>query len=82
MLAIFAQFAALPTLDAVVLNAGGLGSEALTDHGVTQNFAMNVLGHAVLTEGLDLATRIRGAGGRAEKKRCRPLDPPKANQVR
>ena len=54
---------ALPTLDAVVLNAGGLGSEALTNHGVTKNFAMNVLGHAVLTEGLIAAGKI-GAGAR------------------
>ena len=49
---------ALPHLDAVVLNAGGLGCEALTEHGVTQNFSMNVLGHAVLTEGLLAAGKI------------------------
>ena len=54
---------ALPSLDAVVLNAGGMGGEALTEHGVTQNFAMNVLGNAVLVEGLLAAGKIR-AGAR------------------
>ena len=42
----------LPPLDAVVLNAGGLGSENLTEQGVTENFAMNVLGNVILVEGL------------------------------
>ena len=41
---------ALPKLDAVILNAGGLLGEELTAHGVTQSFAANVLGHAVLLE--------------------------------
>ena len=50
---------ALPTLDAVVLNAGGMGGEELTAHGVTKNFAMNVLGDAVLVEGLLAAGKIR-----------------------
>lgn len=53
----------LPSLDAVVLNAGGMGGEALTEHGVTKNFAMNVLGNAVLVEGLLAAGKIR-AGAR------------------
>jgi NAD(P)-dependent dehydrogenase (short-subunit alcohol dehydrogenase family) len=52
-----------PHLDAIVLNAGGLGSEALTEHGVTENFAMNVLGHAVLTQGLLDAGKVN-AGAR------------------
>ena len=51
---------ALPKLlDAVVLNAGGLGSEKLTERGVTENFAMNVLGHAVLLEGLIAASKLK-----------------------
>ena len=52
----------LPVLHAVVLNAGGLGSEELTQHGVTRNFAMNVLGHAVLVEGLLAAKKIVTGG--------------------
>lgn len=45
---------ALPTnIDAIVLNAGGLGSEKLvSETGVTENFAMNVLGNVALIEGL------------------------------
>ena len=42
-------------LDAVILNAGGTGGKtpmALTKDGVTHLFAQNVLGHAVLLEGL------------------------------
>ena len=59
-----AAVGALPRrLDAVVLNAGGLLGEALTDAGVTRNFAANVLGHAVLVEGLLAAGKI-GAGAR------------------
>jgi NAD(P)-dependent dehydrogenase (short-subunit alcohol dehydrogenase family) len=58
-----AAVSSLPSLDAVVLNAGGMGGEALTEHGVTKNFAMNVLGNAVLVEGLLAAGKIR-AGAR------------------
>ena len=50
---------ALPRLDAIVCNAGGLGGEALTSHGVTQNLAGNTLGHVVLVEGLLAAGKIR-----------------------
>ena len=42
-------------VDAVVMNAGGTGGPhpmALTSHGVTEIFAANVLGHAVLLEEL------------------------------
>lgn len=42
-------------IDAVVLNAGGMGGKTpnvLTDAGVTNVFAMNLLGHAVLVEKL------------------------------
>ena len=42
-------------LDAVILNAGGTGGKtpmALTEDGVTNLFAQNVLGHVVLLEGL------------------------------
>ena len=59
-----AAIAALPDrLDALVLNAGGLGGTRLTAHGVTVNFAQNVLGHAVLTEGLLAAGKL-GAGAK------------------
>eukprot|EP00729_Bicosta_minor_P027924 gene27924-5672_t len=52
--------AALPSrLDAVVLNAGGLLGEELTEHGVTENFASNVLGHVVLLEGLLAAGKVQ-----------------------
>jgi len=51
--------ASLPSLDAVVLNAGGLLGSQLTQHGVTANFAANVLGHAVLVEGCLAAGKIR-----------------------
>ena len=54
---------ALPRLDAIVLNAGGLSGEKLTELGVTQNFASNVLGHVVLVEGLLAASKL-GAGAR------------------
>ena len=57
-----AAVAALPNLDAIVLNAGGLLGEQLTMHGVTQNFAGNVLGHVVLVEGLLAASKIRECG--------------------
>lgn len=42
-------------IDALVMNAGGAGGStplALTNDGVTEIFASNVLGHAVLLEGL------------------------------
>jgi len=56
--------AALPSkIDAIVLNAGGLGAEDITANGVTCNFQMNVLGHAVLIEGLLEAGKLR-AGAR------------------
>lgn len=51
-------------IDAVVLNAGGMGGatpNALTDDGVTHMFAVNVLGHSVLVDELierDLLTSV------------------------
>ena len=48
-------------LDAVVMNAGGNGGptpRALTSAGVTQMFAVNVLGHVVLLEGLIAAAKL------------------------
>jgi NAD(P)-dependent dehydrogenase (short-subunit alcohol dehydrogenase family) len=49
------------SLDALVMNAGGIGGKtplALTAHGVTTVFASNVLGHAVLLEGLLAEDRL------------------------
>lgn len=51
-----------PTVDALVLNAGGTGGSdgnQLTKDGVTRQFAVNVLGHAVLTEALLEAGKVR-----------------------
>ena len=50
------------TLDALVMNAGVIGNRTmmeLTDDGVTKLFATNVLGHAVLLEGLLTENRLR-----------------------
>jgi NAD(P)-dependent dehydrogenase (short-subunit alcohol dehydrogenase family) len=49
------------SLDALVMNAGGIGGKtpmALTADGVTAVFASNVLGHAVLLEGLLAEDRL------------------------
>jgi len=51
-----------PVVDALVLNAGGTGGSngsALTDAGVTWQFAVNVLGHAVLAEAMLQADKVR-----------------------
>jgi NAD(P)-dependent dehydrogenase (short-subunit alcohol dehydrogenase family) len=50
----------LPAVDAVVLNAGGVGRKphALTSDGVMQIFATNVLGHVQLVEGLIAANKL------------------------
>ncbi len=48
-------------LDALVMNAGVIGNETLTEltaDGVTKLFATNVLGHAVLLEGLLTQNRL------------------------
>ena len=50
-------------LDGIILNAGGMGGPSPTDitpDGVTQCFAVNVLGHAALVEGLIEASKLRG----------------------
>jgi len=56
---------ALPgPVDAVVLNAGGMGGPtpgAKNDEGATHMFAINVLGHAALLEGLIDAGKLTGA---------------------
>jgi NAD(P)-dependent dehydrogenase (short-subunit alcohol dehydrogenase family) len=49
------------SLDALVMNAGVIGNEALmelTADGATKLFATNVLGHAVLLEGLLTQNRL------------------------
>ncbi len=51
-----------PVIDALVLNAGGLGGSgggARTADGVTWQFAVNVLGHAALAEALLEADKVR-----------------------
>lgn len=51
-----------PAVDALVLNAGGMGGShgsALTDAGVTWQFAINVLGHAALAEAMLEADKVR-----------------------
>jgi NAD(P)-dependent dehydrogenase (short-subunit alcohol dehydrogenase family) len=50
------------SLDALVMNAGVIGNKSLmelTTDGVTELFATNVLGHAVLLEGLLTQNRLR-----------------------
>jgi NAD(P)-dependent dehydrogenase (short-subunit alcohol dehydrogenase family) len=50
------------SLDALVMNAGVIGDKKLlnlTAEGVTKLFATNVLGHAVLLEGLLIENRLR-----------------------
>jgi len=57
-----AAVAALPAIDAVVMNAGGAGGKtpfAKTDDGVTYSFAVNVLGHALLLETLLAESKLR-----------------------
>jgi len=57
-----AAIAALPEpVDALVMNAGGVGGpnfNDITKDGVTQIFAVNVLGHVVLAEGLIAANKL------------------------
>ncbi len=51
-----------PVVDALVLNAGGLGGSgggARTADGVTWQFAVNVLGHAALAEAMLQAGKVR-----------------------
>ncbi|MBX2804323.1 MAG: SDR family NAD(P)-dependent oxidoreductase [Myxococcales bacterium] len=58
-----AAIASLEPLDGIILNAGGPGGPdagTLTDDGVTQAYAANVLGHAALVEGLLAAGKLRG----------------------
>ncbi|MCH9686548.1 MAG: SDR family NAD(P)-dependent oxidoreductase [Deltaproteobacteria bacterium] len=50
-------------IDGVILNAGGMGGPAaadLTHDGVIGCFAVNVLGHAALVEGLIASDKLRG----------------------
>ncbi|MCO4773988.1 MAG: SDR family NAD(P)-dependent oxidoreductase [Deltaproteobacteria bacterium] len=50
-------------IDGLILNAGGAGGpegHLLTQDGVTGAFAVNVLGHAALVEGLIAARKLRG----------------------
>ncbi len=52
------------SVDALVMNAGGSGGKtplALTEDGVTQIFATNVLGHVALMEGLIASGRLTQA---------------------
>ena len=61
---------ALPyALDTIILNAGGLLGENLTKHGVTENFAANVLGHSILIEGLIEAKKITSSSTKKEMPR-------------
>jgi NAD(P)-dependent dehydrogenase (short-subunit alcohol dehydrogenase family) len=54
--------ASLEAIDCLVLNAGGILSVSdLTSDGVTQSFAVNVLGHVVLTESLIEAGKLSGS---------------------
>ena len=48
------------SIDAVVLNAGGMLALDLTEDGVTTCFAGNVLGHVLLTEELIKAEKLKG----------------------
>lgn len=50
-------------IDGVILNAGGPGGDragSMTDLGVNHSFAVNVLGHVALVEGLIAADKLRG----------------------
>jgi NAD(P)-dependent dehydrogenase (short-subunit alcohol dehydrogenase family) len=53
--------ASLEAIDGLVLNAGGPLALGLTQDGVTQSFAVNVLGHVVLTESLIEAGKLSGS---------------------
>ena len=59
------------SLDALVMNAGIIGNKTVmekTADGATKLFATNVLGHAVLLEGLLTENRLeRGGGVRRER---------------
>lgn len=49
-------------IDAIILNAGGMGGKSplkITEEGVTQMFATNVLGHVVLVDELLKANKIK-----------------------
>ena len=51
-------------IDTLFLNDGGLGAETpSTEHGATPYFEMNVLGHAVLLEGLLKAGKLSSSVG-------------------
>jgi NAD(P)-dependent dehydrogenase (short-subunit alcohol dehydrogenase family) len=53
--------ASLEAIDGLVMNAGGPLALDLTQDGVTQSFAANVLGHVVLTESLIEAAKLSGS---------------------
>jgi NAD(P)-dependent dehydrogenase (short-subunit alcohol dehydrogenase family) len=53
--------ASLEAIDGLVMNAGGGFPLDLTSDGVTQSFAVNVLGHVVLTESLIEAGKLSGS---------------------
>ena len=49
------------SIDALIMNAGGTGGKQfnqINDEGVTQIFAVNLLGHSVLTEELLKANKL------------------------
>jgi NAD(P)-dependent dehydrogenase (short-subunit alcohol dehydrogenase family) len=52
--------ASMEAIDGLVMNAGGGLSLDLTSDGVTQSFAVNVLGHVVLAESLIEAGKLSG----------------------
>ena len=71
-------------LNALVMNAGGIGGPtpaSLTQDGVTELFAQNLLGHVALLENLlaaglltDVHSTSQAARGRAESRSCGSLD--------
>ena len=54
----------IESINALVMNAGGMGGKdpgGITSEGVTNIFAANVLGHAILLEGLLNANKLKNA---------------------
>lgn len=64
-------------IDALIMNAGGIGGKEpsnLTKDGVTQVFASNVLGHAVLLEELIKASKLKKVALYAGSEAARGID--------
>ena len=72
-----AVFSLSEPVDAIIMNAGGMGGKtpfAITSAGVTQMFAVNVLGHVVLLDEMVKANKLKKVALYAGSEAARGID--------